>query len=133
MIIEINSVLEKLNLNKENKLLDSLPSELSGGQLQRISIARVLLIKPKILICDESVNMLDAPVKYEILDLLRELQEKMDLSIIFITHDLGIASKFCNRILVLDEGEIVERGFSEQIFHMPKHPITQLLLRSSLN
>ena len=96
-------------------------------------MSSTLLLKPKILICDESVNMLDAHIKIEILDLLRKIQEKMDLSIIFITHDLGIAKKFCNRLLVMNSGKIIEEGDSSKIFSNPKTNITKALLDSSLN
>ncbi len=77
--------------------------------------------------------MLDAAVKIEILLLLREIQEYMNLSIIFITHDLGLAKKFCNRLLVMSNGKIVEEGKPNQIFDQPKHSITKKLLQSSLN
>jgi len=130
---EIQIILKKLNLPSDSQFLNSYPSQLSGGQLQRISIARSLLLKPKILICDESVNMLDASVKIEILDLLRKLQEKMDLSIIFITHDLGIAKIFCNRLLIMNYGKIIEEGDSSSIFYHPKNNITKALIDSSLN
>ena len=130
---EIKLILNNLNLPSDSEFLNSFPSQLSGGQLQRISIARSLLLKPKILICDESVNMLDAHIKIEILDLLRNIQGKMDLSIIFITHDLGIAKKFCNRLLVMNYGKIIEEGDSSTIFSSPKNNITKALVASSLN
>ena len=130
---EIKSILNNLNLPSDSEFLNSYPSQLSGGQLQRISIARSLLLKPKILICDESVNMLDAYVKVEILDLLRKIQEKMDLTIIFITHDLGIAKKFCNRLLVMNYGQIIEEGDSATVFSNPKNNVTKALVNSSLN
>lgn len=130
---EIKSVLNNLNLPIDNYFLKSYPDQLSGGQLQRISIARVLLIKPKILICDESVNMLDASVKIEILELLRDIQVKMSLSIIFITHDLGLAKQFCNRLIVMDKGRIVEEGDSSIIFQKPNHITTKTLIKSSLS
>ena len=91
------------------------------------------MLKPKILICDESVNMLDASVKIEILELLRVLQKKMDLTIIFITHDLGIAKRFCNRLLVMNHGKIVDEGESSTIFTKTKNTYTKSLLNSSLN
>ena len=91
------------------------------------------MLKPKILICDESVNMLDASVKIEILELLRFLQEKMNLTIIFITHDLGIASRFCDRLLVMNRGKIVDEGESSTIFTKTKNTYTKSLLNSSLN
>ena len=77
--------------------------------------------------------MLDAHIKIEILDLLRKIQEKMDLSIIFITHDLGIAKYFCNRLLVMNYGKIIEEGDSSTIFSNPKNKITKALVNSSLN
>ena len=117
----------------DEQFLDSYPSQLSGGQLQRISIARSLLLKPRILICDESVNMLDAYVKIEILELIRKMQNKMNLTIIFITHDLAIAQKFCNRLLVMNSGQIVEEGYSSSIFSDPKNINTKVLVDSSLN
>ena len=111
--------------------MNSYPNELSGGQLQRVSIVKSLLIRPEILICDESVNMLDASVKTEILYLLRKIQDNMNLSIIFITHDLGLAKMFCNRLLVMSNGLIVEEGNTKEIFDNPLHLITKKLLKSS--
>ena len=130
---EINLTLKNLNLPLDSDFLNSYPRQLSGGQLQRISIARALLLKPKILICDESVNMLDAYVKTEILYLLRKIQKEMDLSIIFITHDLGIAKNFCSRLLVMNYGKIIEEGESTKIFSDSKSDITKALVKSSLN
>ncbi len=130
---EIKFMFRNLSLPYKSEFLNSYPSQLSGGQLQRISLARALLLKPKILICDESVNMLDASVKIEILELLRFLQEKMDLTIIFITHDLGIAKRFCNRLLVMNQGKIVDEGESSTIFTKTKNTYTKSLLNSSLN
>ena len=130
---EIKLIFRNLNLPFENDFLNSYPHQLSGGQLQRISLARALLLKPKILICDESVNMLDASVKIEILQLLRVLQEKMSLTIIFITHDLGVATKFCDRLLVMNNGKIVDEGISSTIFSKTKSKYTKSLIDTSLN
>ncbi len=130
---EIKLMFRNLNLPLKNDFFNSYPSQLSGGQLQRISLARALLLKPKILICDESVNMLDASVKIEILELLRVLQEKMNLTIIFITHDLGIAKRFCDRLLVMNHGQIVDEGESSTIFNKTQNAYTKSLLNSSLN
>ena len=130
---EIKLIFGNLNLPVNNYFLDSYPSQLSGGQLQRIALARALLLKPRILICDESVNMLDASVKIEILELLRVLQVKMNLTIIFITHDLGIASRFCDRLLVMNQGKIVDEGESSTIFSKTKNTYTKSLINSSLN
>ena len=133
MAIEIKSFLKKVNLPVSDYFMNSYPSQLSGGQLQRISIVKALLVRPKILICDESVNMLDAAVKMEIIYLLRKIQENMNLSIIFITHDLGLAKIFCDRLLVMSNGKIVEEGCPKNIFENPKHITTKKLLKSSLN
>jgi len=130
---EIKSMFRNLNLPLKNDFFNSYPSQLSGGQLQRISLARALLLKPKILICDESVNMLDASVKIEILELLRFLQGKMNLTIIFITHDLGIAQRFCDRLLVMNHGKIVDEGESSTIFKKTQNLYTKSLINSSLN
>ena len=130
---EIKSIFRNLNLPLDRDFLNSYPSQLSGGQLQRISLARALLLKPKILICDESVNMLDASVKIEILDLLRVLQEKMNLTIIFITHDLGIAKRFCDRLLVMNQGKIVDEGEPSTIFTNTKNKYTKSLIDASFN
>jgi len=130
---EIRLMLRNLNLPLNNDFFNSYPNQLSGGQLQRISLARALFLKPKILICDESINMLDASVKIEILELLRVFQEKMNLTIIFITHDLGIAKRFCNRLLVMNHGKIVDEGESSTIFTKTQNPYTKSLLNSSLN
>ena len=125
--------LNKLDLPSDENFLNSYPNELSGGQLQRVAIAKALLINPKILICDESITMLDAAIKVDILKLLRKVQEEMSLSIIFITHDLGLAKKFCDRLLILDKGIIVEEGDTFQIFNNPKHIVTKTLISSCLN
>jgi len=130
---EIELMFRNLSLPYKSEFLNSYPNQLSGGQLQRISLARALLLQPKILICDESVNMLDASVKIEILKLLRVLQAKMDLTIIFITHDLGIAKRFCNRLLVMNHGRIVDEGESSTIFTKTKNTYTKSLINSSLN
>ena len=130
---EIRLIFENLNLPFTDQFLNSYPNQLSGGQLQRVSLARSLLFKPKILICDESVNMLDASVKIEILELLRAIQEKMNLTILFITHDLGVAKRFCNRLLVMNHGKIVDEGLTSNIFSNSKNAYTKLLIESSLN
>ncbi len=130
---KIKLILHKLDLPSDYNFLNSYPNELSGGQLQRVAIARALLINPKILICDESVTMLDATVKVDILKLLRQIQEEMTLSIIFITHDLALAKKFCDRLLIINKGIVVEEGDSIQVFNHPKHIVTKNLISSSLN
>ena len=98
-----------------------LPRQLSGGQQQRVAIARALALEPKVLICDESVSMLDAEVQAEVLSLLRDLQHQLGLAMIFVTHDLTVASGFCHRLIVLDQGRIVEEGPGDR-FSRPRRP-----------
>ena len=104
------------------------PAQLSGGQQQRVAIARALALEPKVLICDESVSMLDAEVQAEVLDLLRQLQHKLGLAMIFVTHDLSVASGFCHRVIVLDHGHIVEEGPGDRIFQAPQAAISRTLV-----
>lgn len=108
--------------------LNYYPSEFSGGQCQRIGIARALILEPKILICDESVSALDVSIKAQIINLLQDLQEKLKLTIIFISHDLSIVKHICNRILVMYLGNIMEIGNKEPIYATPQHPYTEALL-----
>ena len=107
-----------------------LPSQLSGGQQQRVVIARALALDPKILICDESVSMLDAEIQAEVLELLRSLQENLKLSMLFITHDLSVAAGFCHRVLVFDKGEIIEENFGRNLLNHPKNYLTKKMVKA---
>ena len=95
-----------------------------------MAIARALALKPNVLICDESVSMLDAEVQADVLGLLRELQRDLGLAMIFITHDLSVASGFCQRVLVLDKGKLVEEGPGDQIFQDPQADISRTLIEA---
>mgnify|MGYP006075219979 FL=1 len=106
------------------------PHEFSGGQKQRIGIARALAVEPKIIICDESVSALDVSVQAQVLNLLNELKEDCSLSFLFISHDLSVVKHFCDRIIVLKDGEIVEKGFAEDVFENPKSAYTKSLIDS---
>lgn len=106
------------------------PSEFSGGQLQRISIARALLTDPKLIIADEPVSMVDASLRMSIVNLFKRLRDDFGVSVLYITHDLATAYYVCDRIAIMFRGKIVEMGTVEQVLMAPKHPYTQLLRTS---
>ena len=108
------------------------PHEVSGGQCQRAAIARAIAIKPKLLILDEATSALDVTVQAEILQLLDALQEERQMSYLFICHDIALVQNFCDRVLVMYQGKIVEQGKTEEVLRFPKHEYTRMLLDSVL-
>lgn len=119
-------MLERVGLSKED--LHRYPSEFSGGQQQRIGIARALVMRPKLLICDEAVSALDVSVQAQILNLLRDLQDEFKLSYLFISHNIAVTAFMSNRIGVMYLGKLVEIGTSREITDAPRHPYTQTLI-----
>ncbi|MCS7202526.1 MAG: ABC transporter ATP-binding protein [Dictyoglomus sp.] len=120
--------LEDVKLTPVEDFAPKYPHMLSGGQMQRVVIARALIMRPKLVIADEPVSMLDASVRIEILDLLRELQEKFHMSLIYITHDLATVRMFSNWIFIMYAGNLVERAHTNEILNNPLHPYTKALL-----
>jgi peptide/nickel transport system ATP-binding protein len=125
------AMLERVGLDPAAEYFDRYPNQLSGGQQQRVGIARALITKPKLVICDEPVSMLDATIQAEVLDLMLELKREHNLTYLFITHDLWLARFLCDRIAVMNQGQIVEMGDTQQIFSNPQQPYTQELLAAA--
>lgn len=116
----------------EEAILERRPSECSGGQLQRMVIARALLLEPKFLICDEPTSALDASIRAQILNLLVELKDQLDLTLVLISHDLRVVRYLCDRVAVMYLGKIVEVAPRDELFTNPRHPYTRVLLAASL-
>ena len=125
----IAELFEAVNLREE--FLERYPHEFSGGQAQRIGIARALAAAPRILVLDEPVSALDVSVQAQVLNLLAELREALDLTYLFISHDLAVVEAVSDRVAVLYFGRVVEMGQAERIFTAPRHPYTGLLARSA--
>ncbi len=124
----IREVLEEVKLTPVEDFLYKFPHQLSGGQQQRLVIARAMILKPKFLVADEPVSMLDASVRVEILELLRGLQRSHNLSVIYITHDLSTVRYFAERIFVMYAGKLIEKAPVQKLLQEPRHPYTQALL-----
>jgi len=128
---EIVSVMNHAKLTPAESLLVRYPHELSGGQLQRISVIRSMLLKPKFIIADECVSMLDVSVRAGVLNLLLTFQKELNSAMLFITHDISVATYICNRIMVLYAGKIMEIAESHDILNNPLHPYTKALVSYS--
>ncbi|WP_086078129.1 dipeptide ABC transporter ATP-binding protein [Bordetella genomosp. 13] len=121
-------MLERVRIPEARAILDRYPHQLSGGMRQRVMIAMALSCKPQLLIADEPTTALDVTIQAQILQLIRQLQEEMDMGVIFITHDMGVVAEVADRVLVMYRGEKLEEGASDAIFAEPRHPYTRALL-----
>ena len=121
-------VLHEVKLEPVEEIIKKYPHMLSGGQRQRVVLARALALKPKIILADEPVSMLDVSIRAEMLELMKQLQKKYNITFIYISHDLATAKYFGQRIAILYLGKIVETGPIEQVLNNPKHPYTQALI-----
>lgn len=126
---QMNRVIELMEVvGLARRLVNTYPHELDGGRRQRIGIARALAMNPKFIVCDEPVSALDVSIQAQILNLLKQLQKEMDLTYLFITHDLSVVNYFSDEILVMYLGKVVEQASSELLFANPTHPYTKALL-----
>ncbi|MBQ4651424.1 MAG: ABC transporter ATP-binding protein [Oscillospiraceae bacterium] len=123
-------MLEKVGLERDYS--NRRPGELSGGQRQRVSIATALIQRPRFIIADEPVSALDVTIQAQILDLLWELKEELDLSYLFISHDLNVIYSICDRVMVMEKGRIIEQGSVDEVYKHPKHDYTKKLINSIL-
>ena len=123
-------MLALVGINNPDKRFNQYPHELSGGMRQRVMIAMALICSPKLLIADEPTTALDVTIQAQIIELMKDIQEKTDMSIIFITHNLGVVAEICDRVTVMYAGHIVEQGNVNDIFYKPMHPYTKGLLKS---
>ena len=139
MVQKIFSHKDKAGINKKvyeimdmvglaNRLVNTYPHELDGGRRQRIGIARALALNPKFIVCDEPVSALDVSIQAQILNLMQDLQDNLDLTYLFITHDLSVVKYVSNDILVMYLGQMVEKAPADKLFRKPMHPYTQALL-----
>ena len=127
---KVYEILERVGLHPAEKFYDRYPHELSGGQRQRVAIARALLLKPKFVVADEPVAMVDVSIRAQILELMLELKKEMDLTYMIITHDLSLPHYIADNMAIMYLAKIVEMGSKDSIFKKPLHPYTQALMSS---
>jgi ABC-type dipeptide/oligopeptide/nickel transport system ATPase component len=125
---EIRGLMDMVGIRDPLRVMDSYPHQLSGGMQQRVMIAMAIACHPSLLIADEPTTALDVTIQAQILDLLRDLQKKLGMAVLLITHNFAIVSNFADRVLVMYRGKIVEQGSVTEVLSHPKHPYTKALL-----
>ncbi|GGP10286.1 ABC transporter ATP-binding protein [Oceanobacillus neutriphilus] len=124
------SMLESVGIPRAESIMNEYPHQLSGGMNQRVMIAMAMSCNPELLIADEPTTALDVTIQAQILELMKELREKQNTTILMITHDLGVVSEVCDRVIVMYAGRVVEEGKTAEVFENPKHPYTEGLIKS---
>lgn len=124
--------LESTALTPAARFLDRFPHQLSGGERQRVALARAVVLHPRLIIADEPTTMLDVSLRLELLALMKRLGEQQGISYLYITHDLALARAFCNRLVILHQGQVVEEGFSDNVIEQPQHPYTRQLVGAAV-
>lgn len=127
----VKEALQHVSLDPE-KYLERYPHELSGGERQRVGVARAFVCKPRLIIADEPTSMLDTSLRLELIQLLKSLNETFGIAYIFVTHDIALTKGFCDRLIVLHEGEIVDEGLTDTVIDTPSHPFTKALINALL-
>ena len=123
-------VMESVRLPEPDRLIDVYPHQISGGQRQRIMIAAALVLDPVLLIADEPTTALDVTTQAQILKLIKELRERRNTGVLFITHDFGVVAEIAHRVVVMQHGRVVEEGTTEDVLRRPRHDYTRMLIRA---
>ncbi|MGD0332237.1 MAG: ABC transporter ATP-binding protein [Xanthobacteraceae bacterium] len=129
--LRARALLEEVQIRDPERVLDSYPHQLSGGMRQRVLIAAAFALEPKLVIADEPTTALDVTVQKQILRLIRSLQERHGTSVLFVSHDLGVVAKICDRLTVLYMGKVMEQGSTADVLAAPRHPYTKALLAAN--
>ncbi len=129
--LRAHALLEEVQIRDPKRVLDSYPHQLSGGMRQRVLIAAAFALEPKLVIADEPTTALDVTVQKQILRLIRSLQERHGTSVLFVSHDLGVVAKICDRLTVLYMGKVMEQGSTADVLAAPRHPYTKALLAAN--
>lgn len=128
----VSTALSQVQLPNDDEFLQKTANTLSGGQRQRVAFARALVSKPRLIIADEPTSMLDQSIRMDIINVMQNLKQQNTTGFLFITHDIALAYYFCQKIIVLHNGKIVESGTADTIIHNPKHQYTQALIDAAL-